>query len=130
MARKVSSLIMVIVGFLATVIICGYFLISVCSIYTGLPQCIAKAAGDSEAISKCNAATSASIVLMLGFFIALCLPVSVVATGLNIAATFIYRYRKDFKWDARLVFMIICDVLPAILCLIIWFLLIFNPNVS
>ncbi len=130
MARKVSSLIMVIVGFLATVFVCGYFLYTVCAIYTDLPKCIANAAGDSEAISKCNAGTSAAVILMIGFFVALCLPVSIGATGLNIAATFIYRYRKDFKWDARLVFMIICDVLPAILCLIIWCLLIFNPNVS
>ncbi len=130
MARKISSLIMVIVGFLVTVFVCGYFLFGICDIYTELPKCIAEAAGDSEAVSKCNASSSAAIIVMFTFFVALCLPISLGATILNIAATLIYRYRKDFKWDARLILMIVSDVLPAILCSIIWCLLIFNPNVS
>lgn len=127
MAKKVISIILISIAFVATVVVGVYFLTGVISIITDLPKCIAQAE-DTSAINSCNASFAAGIVLMAMFAVVIELPVMGGATLLSIIATILNRKREDFKWDFRMVFMVICCILPAIIAATTFVLIQLNPS--
>ncbi|GEM_PF-5823868 len=128
MAKKVISTILIVIAFVVTFIVGAYFLGATISIYTDLPKCLAQAGEDSEAISKCNTNFGVGLVVVAMFSVAIEWPVMGGTTLLSIIATILNRTRKDFKWNFRMVFMVICCVLPAVLAAVTYMMLFLNPN--
>lgn len=128
MAKKVISTILIVIAFVVTVIVGGYFLGATISIYADLPKCLAQAGEDSQAISKCNTNFGVGLTAVALFSVAIGWPVLGGASLLSIIATILNRTRKDFKWNFRMIFMVICCVLPVVLAAVTYSLLYFNPN--